>query len=381
MPERHAEIAGAGFGGLAAAIALRQRGWSVRVHERSPEIRAHGSAIYLSENGLRVLESLGAYEAATRGAFSLRWRETRDAQGELVSLYDWNTEDPSMRQFMLLRKRAIEALADVARRSGVDLRTDSEAAEARPEGELVLTDGERCRADLVLVADGVNSRLLPPLGLLRSRRLHKDGSIRMLMPLEGLDWPEGVFTEYWSGRRRCYVVPCSETDLYLGFVALEPDEAARQVPIDRDLWARSFPAAAGLIRGVGDQERWSWDQYETVVLSRWRNGKVVVIGDAAHAMSPNFGQGGALTMGSALTLASLLSEHPFEAAVDAWEARERPVVENTQRLSALYSTFMSWPEWPRTVALKAMGRSRWVMRQRTLAAYHRPIGTVERPAA
>ena len=76
--QRHAEIGGAGFAGLTAAIALRQRGWSVRVHERSPEIRAHGSAIYLSENGLRVLESLGAYEAATLGAFSLRWRETRN---------------------------------------------------------------------------------------------------------------------------------------------------------------------------------------------------------------------------------------------------------------------------------------------------------------
>ena len=56
----HAEIAGAGFAGLTAAVALRQRGWSVRLHEKGPELRAFGAGIYLWHNGLRVLEGLGA---------------------------------------------------------------------------------------------------------------------------------------------------------------------------------------------------------------------------------------------------------------------------------------------------------------------------------
>src|SRR5262252_9361759 len=64
----HAEIAGAGFAGLAAAIALHRRGWSVRVHEKEPELRAFGAGIFIWENGLRVLHAIGAYEDVVEGA-------------------------------------------------------------------------------------------------------------------------------------------------------------------------------------------------------------------------------------------------------------------------------------------------------------------------
>ena len=56
---RHAEIAGAGFGGLVAAVALAERGWTVRVHERTPVLRAEGFAIAMQPNMLKVVESLG----------------------------------------------------------------------------------------------------------------------------------------------------------------------------------------------------------------------------------------------------------------------------------------------------------------------------------
>src|SRR5690242_10913646 len=58
----HAEIAGAGFAGLTAAIALHHRGWTVRVHEKEPELRAFGAGIFIWENGLRVLHAIHAYE-------------------------------------------------------------------------------------------------------------------------------------------------------------------------------------------------------------------------------------------------------------------------------------------------------------------------------
>ena len=73
----HAEIAGAGFAGLVAAIALRQRGWSVRVHESSRELRAFGAGIFIWENGLRVLSAIGAYNDVMRGAHEAGVYETR----------------------------------------------------------------------------------------------------------------------------------------------------------------------------------------------------------------------------------------------------------------------------------------------------------------
>ena len=61
--KRHAEIAGAGFGGLIAAIALAQRGWTVRVHERTPFIRAEGFGVAIHQNGIKILEALGVFDA------------------------------------------------------------------------------------------------------------------------------------------------------------------------------------------------------------------------------------------------------------------------------------------------------------------------------
>ena len=83
---RHAEIAGAGIGGLALAAALAQRGWSVRVHERNPELRAIGAGIYIWENGLRVLQAIGAYEEAVRGCHQGWMRETRDDNNRTVAV-------------------------------------------------------------------------------------------------------------------------------------------------------------------------------------------------------------------------------------------------------------------------------------------------------
>ncbi len=68
MKQLHAEIAGAGIAGLTAAAALAQRGWSVRVHERSANLRTFGAGIYIWSNGLRVLEAIGAYDEAMVGA-------------------------------------------------------------------------------------------------------------------------------------------------------------------------------------------------------------------------------------------------------------------------------------------------------------------------
>src|SRR5688572_30166388 len=85
--KRHAEIVGAGFAGLTAACALARRGWSVRVHERGERLRTTGAGIYIYENGLRVLEAVGAYQAAIRGAPFAHTREVRDDRNRTISTH------------------------------------------------------------------------------------------------------------------------------------------------------------------------------------------------------------------------------------------------------------------------------------------------------
>ncbi len=373
MIDRRAEVIGAGFAGLTAACALAQRGWRVRVHERADQLRTTGAGIYIYENGLRVLEAVGAYAAAVQDAPIAHTREVRDQHDRLISVHRW----AGNRVFSIVRQNVINALAAAAASKGVEIVTNSEATAATPGGELTLADGRRIKADLIVAADGTNSRLRDSLDLLSKRKYLVDGCTRLLMDKtaaerEGGD--VGKTIEYWSGSRRILYTPCSQNDIYLALTMLDTDSAAKAVPVRKDIWVRAFPKLEPLIDRVGSQGR--YDRFEIIKLRRWSAGCVAVIGDAAHALPPNIGQGGGCAMMNALSLAVYLErEKQVSTALEAWERGERPVTEHAQRISYFLGLPTTWPPSLRAAAFGLAGRSRWLTRQRTRTALHRPTGT------
>src|SRR5215831_18050958 len=274
--ERRAEIVGGGFAGLAAAAALAQRGWRVRLHERADALRTEGAGIYIYENGLRVLEALGACEQAIAGAHIAATRETHDDHDRILAVHRWDTT--ASRVYSIVRQRVIDALAAAARRAGAEIVTGSAGVGATPQGELLLSDGSRVTADLIVAADGVNSRLRDALGLLRKRKQLPDGAIRLLIDkteAERAAGGDGRTVEYWSGTRRIVFTPCSDTDIYIALTMLNADEAATRVPVDQAAWACSFPHLADLIARFGTQGHYA--PFEWITLKRWSAGRVAVI--------------------------------------------------------------------------------------------------------
>src|SRR3954471_21778853 len=372
MTRRHVEIVGAGFAGLTAACAFAQRGWSVRVHERADRLRPTGAGIYIYENGLRVLEAVGAYEAAVRGAPFAHTREVRDDQNRTLSTHRWQ----GSRVFSIVRQTIINALGEAATKSGAEIVFNSQAVAASSTGEVTLADGERIKDDLVIGADGVNSKVRDSLGLTDVRKPLVDGCTRLLIPKiveeEGQDGATTI--EYWSGSRRLLYTPCSPTEVYIALVMLDSDTAAKAVPVDQEAWTRWFPHLAPLIERLSDQGR--YDRFEYIRLKRWSAGRVAIIGDAAHALPPNIGQGGGCSMMNALSMAVYLDKEPDMAkALEAWERAERPLTEHTQRISLMLGWPATWPPFLRAKALAFAGKSKWMVRQRTKTALHRPTGT------
>ena len=96
----------------------------------------------------------------------------------------------------------------------------------------------------------------------------------------------------------------------------------------------------------------------------------------ARLLPPNIGQGGGCAMMNALSLAVYLDrEADVSAALATWERNERPVTEHAQRISYLLGLPTTWPPALRAMALGMAGRSKWLVRQRTRTALHRPTGT------
>jgi 2-polyprenyl-6-methoxyphenol hydroxylase-like FAD-dependent oxidoreductase len=372
MTGRHAEIVGAGFAGLAAACALAQRGWSVRVHERADRLRTTGAGIYIYENGLRVLETLGAYDAAVKGAPFAHTREVRDDRNRTISVHKWQGDT---RVYSIVRQTVVEALAEQARKAGAEIVFNSVGVSVTPDGELTLADGRTLKGDLVVAADGTGSRLRDSLGLVDRRKYLPDGCTRLLIekiPEErGRDGATTV--EYWSGSRRVLYTPCSETEVYIALTMLDTDTVAKATPVDREAWTRWFPHLAPLIARL-DEGR--YDRFEYIRLKRWSSGRVAVIGDAAHALPPNIGQGGGCAMMNALAMAVYLGrEQDVPAALAAWETNERAITEHTQRISVMLGWPTTWPPYLRAKALTLAGKWKWLIRQRTKTALHRPTGT------
>jgi len=318
-----AEVVGAGIGGLTAAAALAQRGWQVRVHERAPDLRAFGAGIYIWGNGLKVLRAIGAYEEAAQGAHIGPCFETRDHLDRTVEHIPIN-HSGGVQLITILREALIRSLANACRRSGVQIVTGSEVVDAQPDGRVTLAGGARLDADLVVASDGLNSRVREALGLLAFRMPLGYGAVRMLVPRasDDLDDPQDrpKYIEYLSGTRRILYTPSSTTDLYVALCCEDVDVQARAVPVDPDLWCASFPHLSRLVRRLGDAGR--WDTFELLKLRRWSEGRVAILGDAAHAMPPYLGQGGGCALMNALSLAVHVSENrdDLHTALADWEA-------------------------------------------------------------
>ena len=197
---RTVEIAGGGVGGLAAAIALARRGWDVRLRERAPQLRDIGAGVYLWENVIRVLEALGVYELLEPTLHHVPKFEVRDARLKMVQCMDF-TAPGGPRCANVLRPALHSALETTARGLGVMIESNSNVVGATTDGEVILENGERYSADLIVAADGVNSAVRQSLGLLKSRKELADGAHRLLVPRtesERNDPYWDISYEYWS---------------------------------------------------------------------------------------------------------------------------------------------------------------------------------------
>lgn len=365
-PRRHAEIAGAGFAGLAAAIALCDRGWSVTVHEANDVLRELGAGIFVWDNGLSVLGALGVLDRVLESSCAPPVTEIR-VDGATTSVQPANVDDAFAMRTMT-RQALYAAMLEGARRAGAAFRTASRVVAATPEGELVLESGERRRADVAIGADGVGSAVRASLGIATERVTYDNGILRVLVDrgdeFAGEPWDRVV--DFWCHRtttRRVLYVPCDARTAYLALMTSVHDGAGSRVPIDAALWSDAFPALRPLLAQIGERGR--HDRYQANRVERWSAGRAVLVGDAAHAMPPTLGQGAGIAMENALALAVALDEHQtVEAALRAWEARERAFTEHTQR---------------RAEELAAMGPERSRLQKREVgqhAAAHVPTGTV-----
>jgi 2-polyprenyl-6-methoxyphenol hydroxylase-like FAD-dependent oxidoreductase len=369
------EVAGGGIAGLAAGLAFARNGWSVRVHEQDSQLRIPGAGIYIWENGLRVLETLGVLDAVSEGAIPATRHEKRDFDG---TAFVQSGFSPGARLIVPLRRTLLTALADALVAAGGELVFGSRPVAAAPDGTMSFEDGSSVRADLVIGADGINSRIRDSLGLLKWRKAARQFGYRAMIPrlLEELETDAGrAHCENWNGSRRLLYAPCTAEQAYVQLTSVAGDERANRVPIDRDLWLDTFPHLRWVIDRIPDDGHGDW--FQVIRLRDWSKGRVAILGDAANAQPPFLGQGGGCSMMSALSLAWLVQQQgDVMRGIAAWTAKERRFTEWVQTVAYWYGQLAFMPPAVRNAAFRTIARSEWLKSRTILVAARRvPTGT------
>ncbi|MFD6654946.1 FAD-dependent monooxygenase [Streptomyces parvus] len=321
MGVRHAVVAGGGIGGLTAAVALSRRGWRVTVCERAAALTGIGAGI-----GLGPAVSAGEPLA---GALGLRTPDGAWLSRTGAAASRYGVPARAVHRGFLVDALAA-ALPPGALRLGVSVGGVDEAAEG---AVVVRTSAGELRADAVVAADGLRSALRGQLFPRHPGPRHA-GETGWRAVLSGAGLPALPAAETWGRGERFGIVPLADGRVYVYATAVagpgtRPAEHRAELVRRFGAWHDPIPALLDRLDRPDGREPdpvtvLHHDFYELAApLPRFHSGRVALLGDAAHAMTPNLGQGGCQAIEDAVVLAHLLAgETGVPAALAAYtEAR------------------------------------------------------------
>jgi 2-polyprenyl-6-methoxyphenol hydroxylase-like FAD-dependent oxidoreductase len=341
-------IVGAGMGGLAAAATLRKFGFKVQVYEQASRFARIGAGIQMMPNSMKVLRGIGVEERLRQVAFPPyshlnRVWDTGDVTNELPmpeSLY-------GAPYLCMHRADLHEALASVVPSDIVHLNKELVGLDQRG-GQVTLrfTDGTQATADAVIGSDGVHS-LVRDLIVGPEKPIHKGRvAYRAVFPASLVGRDLGPSRTKWWGTDRhivVYYTTRARSEVYFVTSVPEPVEwmtreswsAKGDVKELRAAYEGFHPDVRAVLEGCPDCHKWAILEREP--LPRWSDGRVVLLGDACHPMTPYMAQGAATSIEDAAVLARCLDEvdgEDIEGAFRLYEAHRKP---RTSRIQAISS--------------------------------------------
>jgi len=354
-------VVGGGIGGLVLALALRERGIGFEVYEQAEGLREIGAAVALSANGTRELRRLGLGEqveavSVVPSALVIR----RWDSGEIIADHPIGRDGTYEATFGapyygVHRVALLQALGERLADEGLHLGCRCVAVEERgAAAELRFADGSNATADLVVGADGVHSVIRPHVaGEVRGRFSGTVG-YRGLVPVEAMpSLPDPTPLQFWAGPRRHllhYAIDGGRTVNFLAVVRA-PEWTADtwmeecEVSDARDAYEGWHPAVTEMVGATDVGARWAL--FDLAPLERWHTERVVLTGDAAHAMVPHQGQGANQTIEDAIALADCLAAADDVApALRAYQESRRKRTARVQRWSRRAADLMHLADGP-----------------------------------
>jgi FAD-dependent urate hydroxylase len=305
-------IVGAGIGGLTAGIALRRAGFDVHLFERAPQLAPVGFGLLLQPNGVKALCSLGLGRELAQVSPRLGAVVMRDQSGAVLSDIDIEplVRSVGQRPRPVARADLFDMLAGGFGRGSITLGAECVGVEQDDErATVVFANGDRFDADLVVGADGLRSAIRPHVAPDATLNYLWAGW-ETLIPADPALTPADTFTFWIGDGRRAALMPVAGARCYC-FFDFPPEDEHAETEVDvrtelREAYGDWCAPVRTMVERIDVARTHPVRYFDLDPLESFVRGRVVLIGDAAHATTPSLGQGASQAIEDAVVLAHYL---------------------------------------------------------------------------
>lgn len=331
-------ISGGGIGGLTAALCCVHHGIEVSVIERAPRLGELGAGIQVPPNAMKVFEALGLETALSNIGFQPQSIEARMGQSGL-HLFDIPLAHTAVERwgsaYLHIHRADYIAVLEAALRDKAPqtLRLDAEVSGYRQDADgvcVTLANGDTLNADILIGADGIHSCVRETMLGVQKPTFTGNVAWRAVVPTDRLEQPPHPTACVWMGRGKHCVTYLLRRGELANFVGV----------VERDDWTmESWTERGSAADALADFEGWHstltgmlseaealyrWALFDRAPLEKWVDGRVALLGDAAHPMLPFMAQGAAMAVEDAWVIARHLSSGKnVESALHAYQAMRR----------------------------------------------------------
>ena len=346
-------IIGAGIAGITTALSLEKFGIDYELVESHNSLNAYGAGIWLAPNALRVLQNLNTKlleEIKSNGKTVENFGVT-DHTGEPISMIEMQAIEDELghRHVTIHRKRLIEILSSHLKKP-ILFNTAYDSHEKQADGIIVkCNDGSKIKGDFIIACDGVGSvvrkKNFAPVEERFSGQTCWRAIINYKVPVEY----EGCFYEMWNTQNRTRVghAPISNDQIYLFLTAKECKTSSAGKPTKDYLIEKVKDYGFGVQKAIEASKEEDWLCHELSdfkPINKWYSNDLVLVGDSAHAMTPNMGQGGNQSIESAYCLGLQLSKKDnFRDAFKCYQSLRKKRVDEIINMSWKLGQFVNMP--------------------------------------